>query len=118
MPLKYLLPLACLLAACQEPKTPEGRLDKMARGFCECTAQLAQLNKEAEKLSADTSRNAVDIFKQVQAEYDNVTACTGTIVGQYGKLKKEEIAETEKIIARKCPEMARQRDLIRELLGE
>jgi hypothetical protein len=113
--------ISCLilsLSACETSAPKESRIDKMATGFCECTAQLAALNKQAVQLAADTSGNAAAIFKQMQAEYKTAKDCSASIISQYGKLKKEELATMEKALAGKCAELSSQRDLLREMLGE
>jgi hypothetical protein len=109
--------VCCCLCACEGPK-PENRYDKIATGFCECTSQLVALNKGAIALAADTSGNAALVFKQMEAEYNNARACSATILLQYGRLKKEEFAEVEKAMQGKCPDLALQKDLLREMLGE
>jgi hypothetical protein len=109
---------ACLfLLACNTPP-PVNRFDKMAEGFCECTAQLAALNQQAVKLAEDTTGKAAVIFHQMQEEYGKAKDCSASIVSQFGKLKKEEMPQMIKALSGKCPDLATQGDLLQEMLGE
>jgi hypothetical protein len=112
-----LVAISLFSVACEGPK-PENKYDKIATGFCECTSQLVALNKGAIALAADTSGNAALLFKQMEMEYNKAKECSASIIAQYGKLKKEEFAEVEKAMVGKCPDMALQKDLLREMLGE
>lgn len=105
-------------AACQNATPPETRYDKIATGFCECTAQLAELNKKAVTLASDSTGQAAQMFKQMETEYNKAQECSATIIGQFGKLKKEEFAAVEKSMAGKCPDLNLQKELLREMLGE
>jgi hypothetical protein len=109
--------IAAVIFACKS-KPPESRFDKIAQGFCECTTQLAALNQEAVKLADDTTGKALDIFRSMQVEYHKAKDCTATIVAQYGKIKKEDIPAITKSLEGKCPDLATQRDLLKEMLGE
>ena len=109
-----LLLLTCLFAC--ENKPPESRFDKVASAYCECTLQLVALNQKAQSAAADTSQS-ID-FQTMQAEYEKSKECAATLVTRFGKLKPTEIAEVEKSLALKCPDLAAQRDLLRELMGE
>jgi len=102
---------------CEGPK-PENRFDKIASGFCECTSQLVALNKAAISMAADTSGNAALLYKQMEGEYNKARECCASIVEQYGKLKKEEFAEVEKVLQGKCADYTMQKELLREMLGE
>lgn len=116
---KGIVLLACYLvcSACNTPP-PENRYDKIAAGFCECTAQLAALNKEAVALADDTTGKAAPVFRQMETEYNKARECSATIVAQFGKLKKDEFPQLEKSLAGRCPDLATQRDLMIEMLGE
>ena len=88
----------------------------MASAYCECTLQLVALNQKAQSAAADTSQS-ID-FQTMQAEYEKSKECAATLVTRFGKLKPTEIAEVQKSLALKCPDLAAQRDLLRELRGE
>lgn len=90
----------------------------MADGFCECTMQLAALNQEAVKLADDTTGKAQEVFQKMQVEYRKAKDCSATIVAQYGRIKNEDIPAMTKSLEGKCPDLATQRDLLREMLGE
>ena len=111
-----ILPLSLLgLFACENPP-PESRFDKVASAYCECTLQLVALNQKAQVAASDTSQR-ID-FQTMQAEYEKSKECAATLVTRFGKLKPTEIVEVEKSLALKCPDLAAQRDLLRELMGE
>jgi len=113
----FLLAGYLMVSACNTPP-PESRYDKIAAGFCECTAQLAALNKEAVAIADDTTGKAAPIFRQMEAEYNKARECSATIVAQFGKLKKAEFPLLEKSLSGRCPDLATQRDLMMEMLGE
>jgi hypothetical protein len=116
----FLLPTMMVLAlftACTGD-TPEQRYDKIATGFCECTSQLAVLNRQYVEMADDTTGRAVDALRQMQTEYAKAKDCSAAIIAQFGKLKPEEIDAVQKALAGKCPEMTEQRDLLQEMLGE
>jgi len=110
--------LALFFAACNNTQPTESKYDKIATGFCECTAQLVELNKKAVALAADSTGQAAQMFKQMESEYNKARECSATIIGQFGKLKKEEFEAVEKAMAGKCPDLNLQKELLREMLGE
>lgn len=116
----FLLPTLMILAlftACTGD-TPAQRYDKIATGFCECTHQLAALNKKYVEMADDTSGRAVEALREMQTEYAKAKECSAAIIAQFGKLKPEEFDAVQKALAGKCPEMTEQRDLLQEMLGE
>lgn len=101
--------------------TPESsRFEKIAKAYCECTAQLAALNEATARLASDT--NAVATFQerlqQIQTEYSKTKECTATIVAQYGKLTPTELDSVKTSLSGRCANMAEQSDLLQEMLGE
>jgi hypothetical protein len=114
----FLLVLFCF--GCDDNPPKETRIDKIAQAFCECTGPLVALNQQAAKLAADTTAEVSfqENLKKIQEEYNRAKECSATVVAQFGKLKKEEFAQVEKALAGKCPDLATQRDLLREMLGE
>jgi len=112
--LLLLLPLL-LLSACQN-QPPETRFDKVASAYCACTLQLVALNQKAQAAAADTAQ-VID-FQTMQVEYEKAKECAATLVTRFGKLDPSEIVEVEKSLALRCPDLAAQRDLLRELMGE
>lgn len=112
---QLLILLLLSLFACENPP-PESRFDQVASAYCACTLQLVALNQKAQAADADTSQK-ID-FQAMQAEYEKSKECAATLVTRFGKLKPAEIAEVEKSLALKCPDLAAQRDLLRELMGE
>lgn len=103
------------LLACQN-QPPESHADKVASAYCGCTLQLVALNQKAQAAASDTSQ-VID-FQTMQAEYEKAKECAATLVTRFGKLNPAEIAEVEKSLTLKCPDLAAQRDLLRELMGE
>ena len=96
------------------------RIDKIAQAFCECTGPLVALNQQTARLAADTTAQPgfQENLRKIQEEYNRAKECSSTVIGQFGRLKKEEFALVEKALAGKCPDLATQRDLLREMLGE
>lgn len=109
-----------LLEACGSGENPQAvRAEKIATAYCECTAQLAALNKEVATLAADTVAGGRDLrpyFLQMQTEYQRAKDCSAAIIGQFGKLTEEDFPGVEKALQTKCPDLTEQRDLLREML--
>lgn len=116
----FLLGLAASFFACQNQQPPATKAEKIASAFCECTAQLAALNKETAALAADTiaGKDLRPQFLKLQEEYQRAKDCSATVISKFGKLQEEDFKAVEAALAGKCPDMAEQRDLLRELLGE
>ncbi len=109
-----------LILGCGNPSPADTRMDKIAQAFCECTGPLVALNQQTARLAADTTAQPgfQENLRKIQEEYNRAKECSATIIGQFGRLKKEEFALVEKALAGKCPDLATQRDLLREMLGE
>ena len=117
--LLFLVPILCLLTACKGDPEPSQN-EKIARVYCDCTVALAPLNQKAASQVADSSRQAAfyALLQQIQVENAKAKECLSVITAQYGKLTPEAFAEIEKILAVKCPGMAANGELLREMLGQ
>ncbi len=100
-----------LLPACEPPVTVN-RLEGIAKGCCDCTNQLMQLNQQAAKTPAEAD------FKAMEAEYKKTKECLTNVTNSLGKVKVEELGELEKQLQPRCPALAAQHELLRELLVE
>ncbi len=114
-----LLTVLLLSWGCDDPPA-DTRIDRIAKAFCECTGPLVALNQQTARLAADTTAQVgfQENLRKIQEEYNRAKECSATIIGQFGRLKKEEFALVEKALSGKCPDLATQRDLLREMLGE
>ena len=117
--LRITIPLLFFCACADE--APESRFDKMARAYCECTGKLVELNQQTEALATD--KDAQESFQQnlrrIQDAYDKAKNCNAAIVAQFGKLKTAELDSLRISLATgQCPELSKQSDLIKEMLGE
>ncbi len=108
-----------LLSACNDPIAPS-RNEKIAQVYCDCTAALGPLNQKAAAQTADSSEQAnfYALLQQIQLENTKAKDCLAAVTAQYGKLTPETFIEIEKILAVKCPAMAANGELLREMLGE
>lgn len=95
-----------LLYSCQNHPA-ETRADKIAKGICGCTARLLEMNKQA----AGT-KDSID-FEAIQAEFEKTKAC---ISDQH--MKPEDFGDVKKSLAMMCPELAKEEDLLQELMGQ
>lgn len=95
--------------------TAQKRLEKISTAYCECTAQLAAINRQAD--TAAPERLNV-YFKQMESEYTRAKECTAMVVGQFGRLKAAQLDSVQALLNTKCPHLAGNRDLLQELLGE
>jgi len=96
------------------------RYDKITDSYCACTARLIALNQQAAK--GQKEGVSQEIFQknlqEIQDEYINVRDCSASIIAQFGALHEADYPEVEKRLTAKCPELAQQRDLLQEMLGE
>jgi len=105
-----------VLSGCLEPPPiPQGRFEKIADAYCECTALLAVINKQAD--TADRAQMG-EYFKKMQNEYYRTKDCTATIIGQFGHLNAAELDTVNLLLKTRCPELADKREQLQELLGE
>lgn len=109
-----------LSSACQSPK--EDPIQRYANAYCECAAGIAQLDREAAAMAADTSATGQDkltgLLNQLQTEYAKAAQCLNPLVVQQGRLGKEDMAKLRPILQQKCPDAAANSELIRELIGQ
>ncbi len=95
----------CLFFSCQDTP-PVKRSDSAARAICTCSADLMELNKQAAKATG-----AID-FEGIQRAFDKTKTCIAL-----QKIKPEEIQEMEKALEVLCPELAKEHELLEELIG-
>lgn len=95
-----------VLISCQN-QTPEARSEQIAKGICDCSAELMEMNKQAAK-----SEGPID-FEGIEAAFTKTKAC---IAQQH--MKSEDRQGVEKSLAIICPELAAEFDLLQELIGE
>ena len=105
--------LAC--NACVDSKAPKSRFEKISTAYCECTAQLAVLNQQAQ--TADPAQ-LNDYFQKMEAEFKKTKECAATIIGQFGHLKAAELDSVNLLLKAQCPDLADKREQLQELLGE
>lgn len=113
------LALLALFNSCTEPE--ESRFNKIARAYCECTGKLVDLNQKAAKLASDTTAQAsfADNLRQIQEAYGKSKICNETIVAQFGKLNTAELDSLKIVLAAgSCPDLSKQNDLLKEMLGK
>ena len=96
------------------------RYDRITDLYCECTARLITLNQQAIQQQQDSiSQQAFQKnLQEIQEEYTKVRDCSASIIAQLGALQETDYPEIEKRLSLKCPELAQQRDLLQEMLGE
>lgn len=102
-------------AACVDENAPKGRYEKIASAYCECTAQLATLNRKAQSANPDQLNG---FFQKMQDEYSKAKECTATIIGQFGHLNGAELDSVNVLLKTQCPDLADKREQLQELLGE
>lgn len=102
-----LLLLPAILFACNPPAVPETRPDQLAKSLCACTAPLLALNKQAQTRSDSLA------FRNIASEFEKTRDC----VDKLG-IRTEDRAALDIALVAHCPALARQKDLLSELLGE
>ena len=108
-----------LFWGCVETK-PVNRYERIAKAYCECTFEIAQINREMEELSNDSTKRAEMLahFQKLEQAYTKARECSATVISQFGKLKREEFPKIEQHLSTLCPDLVNQQDLLQELLGE
>lgn len=100
-----LLLLPVILFSCSPPAVPETRPDQLAKSLCACTAPLLALNKQAQT-SADSLA-----FRNIAMEFEKTRDC----VDKLG-IQPEDLAALDIALVAHCPVLAKQKDLLSELL--
>ena len=92
------------------------RAEKIAAAYCQCTTPLMTLNQKA----AGTQPEDMSAYlNAVQTAYNTAKQCNATaILAVYGKLNAEERARVNKVLEKKCPDLATQNEWLLEMLGE
>ena len=96
--------LVTLFFSCENPPS-ETRAERIAKGICDCSTPLLDLNK-----AAATASGNID-FEGIQAEFEKTRAC---IVNQ--RMKSEDLLAVKNALTVRCPELATQTELLEELL--
>ncbi len=107
--------LSCSNACTSDADASKKRYEKISTAYCECTAQLAELNRQAQK--ADPSQ-LNDYFQKMQTEYTRAKECTATIIGHYGHLNAAELDSVNIFLKTRCPDLADKPEQLQEFLGE
>lgn len=102
-----LLLLPAILFSCSPPVVPETRPDQLAKSLCACTAALLALNKQAQTSSDSLA------FRNIANEFEKTRDC----VDKMG-IKAEDRVALEIALQAHCPALAKQQDLLSELLEE
>ncbi len=103
-----------LLWSCNETPNAD-RFYVIANAYCECTAELARLNQEADTIQRS---RLPQHFKKIEAAYEQTRECMAIVIGQYGLLKETELDTLRALLLQRCPLQAQQRDLLQEILGQ
>ena len=96
------------------------RLERIAKAYCDCMAasNLQELNdkavSEAESLSNEESEQ---LFKALESEFNAVKECNSTVTATLGKATLSELDSLQKMLPNHCPPIAKDRQQMRELLG-
>lgn len=103
----------------EQPKQAMSRGERLAEAFCGCSTELLQLNKTAEVMLPDTSQQLQlkALMAQINTEYEKTKNCSSELLSRYGRLNTQDSATFHEAFPKKCPELARQKDLVIELLG-
>lgn len=103
----WILSIAMLFLACENPAPPEGRVDKLAKSLCGCTEQLLALN-QPEQATMDSL-----FFRKIEAEFEKARDCAGAL-----EVRPEDRPALETALKAKCPVLALNQDLLTELIGK
>ncbi|MEO6758393.1 MAG: hypothetical protein ABIO24_02985 [Saprospiraceae bacterium] len=87
-------------------------MTQIGQACCDCSARLLDMNQQAAQAPDKAD------FKALEAEFQHTKTCLDTAITRLGKLKPEELPELEKQLQPKCPRLAAQHDLLRQLLAE
>lgn len=116
------LPLLLLLCACSSGETAApSRHEKIAGAFCECTANLAALNHQAQPMSKPTPEQEAEmlqLIRTIQEEYERAKECAASLVAQYGKQNAADLDLIRKAMEKYATHLREQQDLLPELLGQ
>ena len=107
--------LAATMTAC-ETKTPtDKKTFRISAAYCECAATLGEMDKKVRTIP-DTLPAFTQHLEQMQQEYDKAFLCLTPVLSEMGKVQPSEITALQAEIKTKCPDLAGNTDLLKELL--
>ena len=96
------------ISACGETAKPQApRPEMLARALCNCSAPLLELNRQAATNSDSLA------FRKIAAEFDKARRSVQAL-----NIKPEEQAELSQALKQLCPDLAREENLLTELLAQ
>ena len=113
--LSVLLLLVPGIFACNSDNTESARLDRIATGYCECATPLYELDQEARAVK-DSADLLAAVLEKMQSAYDKTNTCLVPVIQANGNLSLEKMGGFQAVLKQKCPELAENKELIRELL--
>lgn len=87
----------------------------IAEGYCECAAAISNLDKQARSMP-DSSVVMTVLLDSMQREFEKANTCLLPLRTEYGHIHPAGIPEIQRILQRKCPDLAGNKDLMTELL--
>lgn len=100
---------------CAEESPDAKRKEQVAEGYCECAAAIAALDARAKSVP-DSSVFLTAMLDSMQQEYEKAITCLLPLRATNGLLKPADISEIQRILQKKCPNLANNKELITELL--
>lgn len=87
----------------------------IAEGYCECAAAISNLDKQA-RSQPDSSVVMTMLLDSMQREFEKANICLMPLRTAHGPVQPTDISEIQRILQKKCPDLAGNKDLITELL--
>jgi ribosomal protein S18 len=107
--------LVVIMTAC-ETKTPTNKKTfRISSAYCECAATLGEMDKMARTIP-DSLPAFGEHLERMQQEYDKTYLCLTPVLTEMGKVQPSEITALQAEIKTKCPDLAGNTDLLKELL--
>ncbi len=107
--------MVVLVWSCSNGPTTN-KYEEIAKAYCDCTRELSVLNQQLIVTRIDTSAR-LDL-QAVEREYQAAQACVSTILTRHGRLTREDQLLLMPEIGVHCPDLSKQHELLRELIGQ
>lgn len=89
--------------------------EMIAEGYCECAAAIINLDKQA-RSKPDSSVVMTMLLDSMQREFEKANTCLMPLRTAHGPVQPADIPEIQRILQKKCPDLAGNKDLVAELL--
>ncbi|MGL6351245.1 MAG: hypothetical protein ACRC2U_15655 [Aeromonas sp.] len=91
------------------------RATQLASAYCECAAPIAVLDRSIATLPDTSSQYAIQL-NALQQAFDGARNCLGPVMADLAPITKTDLDQVQVVLGQKCPDLAKNRELLDELM--